>query len=133
MQACDVLYGVTQQERGVSKRVAVKFDQVSHDGRISQEAIQAQERADQARLAQLPAEEELVTNEVAAELDDATPATGTAQELAPLSVTELVPAQGSTTRQRLAAMLQGRDVTTSEEQETPSASATTVQSNLPAA
>jgi chromosome segregation protein len=133
MQACDVLYGVTQQERGVSKRVAVKFDQVSNDGRISQEAIQAQERADQARLAQSPAEEELVTDEFAAELDDATPAIGTAQELAPLSVTELVPAQGSTTRQRLAAMLQGRDVATSEEQETPSASATTVQSNLPAA
>jgi chromosome segregation protein len=34
MQVADRLFGVTQQERGVSKRVAVKFDQVDEDGRI---------------------------------------------------------------------------------------------------
>lgn len=39
MQACDLLYGVTMQERGVSKRVAVQFDQVGHDGRIADEAF----------------------------------------------------------------------------------------------
>jgi len=35
MQACDILYGVTMPERGVSRRVAVRFDQVGEDGRIA--------------------------------------------------------------------------------------------------
>ena len=46
MTSCDLLYGITMQERGVSKRVAVDFDQVSADGKISKEAIEAQSHAD---------------------------------------------------------------------------------------
>jgi len=35
MKACDRLYGVTMQERGVSKRVSVRVDEVASDGTIS--------------------------------------------------------------------------------------------------
>ncbi|MDP9173679.1 MAG: chromosome segregation protein SMC [Planctomycetota bacterium] len=38
MQIAETLYGVTQQEQGVSKRVAVKFDQVDSQGRIAEQA-----------------------------------------------------------------------------------------------
>jgi len=41
MQVADRLFGVTQQERGVSKRVAVRFDQVDEDGRIKAGAAKA--------------------------------------------------------------------------------------------
>jgi len=38
MQACDQLYGVTMQERGVSKRVSVRVEEVGQDGEIGEAA-----------------------------------------------------------------------------------------------
>ena len=39
MQSTDKLFGVTMQERGVSKRVEVRFDQVGDDGEIDEKAV----------------------------------------------------------------------------------------------
>ena len=39
MLACDQLYGVTMQERGISKRVAVSVDEVGADGRLAASAL----------------------------------------------------------------------------------------------
>ena len=46
MRACDQLYGVTMQERGVSTRVSVRVEDLSTDGRISTEALKEAETPD---------------------------------------------------------------------------------------
>jgi chromosome segregation protein len=43
MTAATTLYGVTMQESGVSKRVSVRFEDVSDDGEISIEAVRRNE------------------------------------------------------------------------------------------
>jgi chromosome segregation protein len=44
MTAATTLYGVTMQESGVSKRVSVRFEDVSEDGQISPDAVQRDDR-----------------------------------------------------------------------------------------
>ena len=58
MQACHQLYGVTMPERGVSKRVAVKFEEVGVDGRLSKAAA---ERAVMEPQAEAPASKPLAS------------------------------------------------------------------------
>ena len=48
MTAATTLYGITMQESGVSKRVSVRFDDVSEDGEISDEALKRSENEDAA-------------------------------------------------------------------------------------
>jgi chromosome segregation protein len=43
MTAANTLYGVTMQESGVSKRVSVRFEDVSDNGEIRAEAARAEE------------------------------------------------------------------------------------------
>ena len=44
MAFANTLYGITMQESGISKRVSVRFDDVSETGEISQAALQRAER-----------------------------------------------------------------------------------------
>ncbi len=46
MTAATTLYGVTMQESGVSKRVSVRFEDVSEDGHISQDAVRREDAQD---------------------------------------------------------------------------------------
>lgn len=47
MTAATTLYGVTMQESGVSKRVSVRFEDVSEDGHISEEAVERAKDAEE--------------------------------------------------------------------------------------
>jgi chromosome segregation protein len=50
MTAATTIYGVTMQESGVSKRVSVRFEDVSEDGHISEDAVR-RAREDEERAA----------------------------------------------------------------------------------
>jgi chromosome segregation protein len=51
MTVATTLYGVTMQESGVSKRVSVRFEDVSEDGHISQDAVRREDEQEQNKKA----------------------------------------------------------------------------------
>lgn len=89
MQACNALYGITMQERGVSKRVSVRFDQISDSGEVSRDVLNENARREtQSPPASTPTDAPWLPEEDAAAVP-AAPTPGGARE-------------------RLAAMLAGR-------------------------
>ena len=99
MQACNIMYGITMQERGVSKRVAVQFDEVDAEGQISDKAVEAQNQADLKEDAQVAIAEAAENVDEAKVLDVSVEALEESQDLSEMSPM----------RRKLAAMLEGKD------------------------
>ncbi|MBY0311907.1 MAG: chromosome segregation protein SMC [Phycisphaerales bacterium] len=112
MASADRLYGVTMQERGVSKRVTVKVDQVGDKGEIARAAVDAHE-ADEAAEAPI---DHVVHTGHAYEVKPTPPVVETAPkrrraptETAPAAATEPEPRPSGVLRRALGAMREASD------------------------
>ena len=119
MQACDVLYGVTMQERGVSKRVPVRLSDVASDGRISRDAIdhQAEREAEAREQAEAASRRQPVGPHLVGDEHADAAAEAQAEAAREADADEPQPAgtdRGSSQRERLAAMLEGREAVQTE-------------------
>lgn len=91
MQGCNQLYGITMQERGVSKRVSVNFDEVGSNGEISADAIDQQDAQPQETVMKPEAAEPPEVSDKASDTDSPPPT------------------PEPTSRDKLAAMLERRE------------------------
>ncbi|QDU72422.1 chromosome segregation protein SMC [Mucisphaera calidilacus] len=118
MRACNTLYGITMQERGVSKRVAVTFEEVAADGTIADDAVRDADRRERIEHEAAATETDELVLEPAAERPAPAPDRVTQTPKPALVPTANAPSLGgSRFRDRLAAMLQGDEETTDAETE----------------
>ena len=111
MQGCDALYGITMQERGVSKRVRVQFDQISAGGDVSKDVLNkvADEQAETAEPEPNPFRPEIGPSEEAGPDKDQPTSTKYNVELPESDNAPKEPAAPKSNREKLADMLAGKD------------------------
>lgn len=120
MASADRLYGVTMQERGVSKRVTVKVDQVGDKGEIARNAVDAHEADD---LAEAPIDHVVHTGHAFEPKPTPAPVEPSPKRRrsvpAPAATTDPEPRPSGMLRKALGAMREQTDATVASTVESP--------------